>query len=572
MSIVLRNLRVISVLTGEYIPADIEICDGKIQAIVPPFMGRGEETVDCENKYATYGFADAHFHSESTMLSLPRLAEVLLTHGTTSIYINPHEVANVGGIEAVRQMLNQGKGVPLRIFVVAPCKVPTVPKLEESGAVIGIEEVKEMFGWPETVGIGELDAFKLMAPEPPISDYIACAQKKRLKICGSINGFSGRDLQRCIAAGVTDDHESTSGGEALEKLRYGCYLHVREGSAEQNLQDIMTLLKNYPYGHSQVCFCCDDRTVSDLLSEGHIDHCVRKSIALGVDPIWAYRMGTYNTAAYYRNDNCYGIIAPGRAADIVLVDDLESVHVTDVFVAGKQVVRQGVLQQAVQPPAFQPKNSIRWERDLSARDLEVRTDRGGESALVHVVEAFPGQISTKLVRRNLPVRDGVVGRPDHQAHTIQFFTLAERYKGKKQLVNAFVSGFGLKEGAIAGSISHDHHHLVSVGANRRDMALALNRVAQLGGGLVVASNGEIADELPLPLWGLLTDRPVEEVAEDLRRLRAAVEKMGYSGGCDPFSMLSLLSLPVIPEAGFTDKGLIDTIHQRVIPVLVEKDG
>ena len=565
MSIVLRNLRLISTLSGEYIPADIEIQGERIRAIMPPFTGRGEETIDCTGKYATYGFADAHFHSESTMLSLPHLAEILLKRGTTAIYINPHEVANVGGLQAMRQMLDQGQGLPLRIFIVAPCKVPTAPQLEQSGAVIGMQEVEEMLGWPETVGIGELDAFKLIELQPPAADYIACAREKGFRICGSVSGFSGTDLQQCVAAGITDDHESTTGEEALEKLRLGCCLHVREGSAEHNLDDIMGTLKNYPFGYSQICFCCDDRTASDLLYEGHIDHCIRKSIALGIDPIWAYRMGTYNTAAYYRNDDRYGLIAPGKVADLVLVDDLEAVHVTDVFFGGRQLVQNGELLQRMAGPSAVPANSVRWKRNVTGEDLAVFAEKV-DCILANVVKVLPGQIRTQLIQKDLPVQEGVVLLPADREDDIQFFTLAERYKGEGRLVNAFVSGFGLQRGAIAGSISHDHHHLVSVGVNREDMAVALNRVAELGGGLTVALHGKIIDELPLPLWGLLSDEPGEETAGALKRLRAVAEKLGYCGKCDPFAALSLVSLPVIPEAGFTDRGLIDTVRQKVIPI------
>lgn len=571
MSIVLRNLQLISTLSGEYIPADIEIQGERIRAIMPPFVGHGEETIDCTGKYATYGFADAHFHSESTMLSLPHLTEILLKRGTTAIYINPHEVANVGGLQAIREMLDQGRGLPLRIFIVAPCKVPTVPRLEESGAVIGVQEVEKMLSWPETVGIGELDAFKLIKLQQPISDYITCAQEKRFRICGSISGFSGTDLQQCVAAGITDDHESTTGEEALEKLRLGCYLHVREGSAEHNLDDIMATLKDYPYGYSQICFCCDDRTASDLLYEGHIDHCIRKSIALGVDPIWAYRMGTYNTAAYYRNEDCYGLIAPGRVADLVLVDDLEAVHVTDVFFGGKQVVKNGELQQKMSISCVLPGNSVQWRRKVTGKDLTVFTGKV-DTILTNIVKVLPGQIRTQLIQKDLPVREGAVSLPLEQGEDIQFFTLAERYKGEGRLVNAFVAGFGLQEGAIAGSISHDHHHLISVGADREDMAVALNRVAELGGGLAVALRGKIIDELPLPLWGLLSNESGQGTADALKRLRSVVESIGYHGKCDPFAALSLVSLPVIPEAGFTDKGLIDTVRQKVISIFVEDDS
>lgn len=563
MTRVLKNLRIMSLMTGEYIPADLLIRNSKIESILPPGTAQGENITDCSGKTAVYGFADAHFHAESTMLTLPRLAEVLLQHGTTAIYINPHEIANVGGIPALREMLNECRALPLRIYIVAPCKVPTVPLLEASGAEVGLQELREMLCWPETVGIGELDAFKLLSDEPRFRSYIEESQKRGLKICGSISGFSGAELEKCIAAGITDDHESVTGEEALEKLRLGCCVHVREGSAEHNLRSVMSVLRNYPSGYGRICFCCDDRTASDLLQEGHIDHCIRESIRQGLDPFWAYRMGSSNPAAYYHQEERFGLIAPGKIADLVLVDDVQSVHITDVFSGGMQVVRDGELIWHADACRHPSERTIVWPENLTEKDLRVPS-RSGNQALVNLAEIMECQIGTRLRQTRLPVSDGTVLAEG----AVEYYSLAERYRGKKTVVNGFLSGFGLKRGAIAQSINHDNHHLVSVGKDRADMTLALNRVAEIGGGIVLALEGRIIGELQLPYWGLLTDLPAEETATQLRHLRKLAGMLGYDGASDPFSLLSLIALPVIPEAGFTDRGMIDVRNQRVIPVVI----
>ncbi|MBP3736760.1 MAG: adenine deaminase [Lachnospiraceae bacterium] len=574
MHLILQNCKIIDPVTSSVTPGDIVIKDGKILSLRDPGAAKdiaGSEIIDCSGKYASPGFADAHFHSESTMLSLGSLAEVLIRRGTTALYINPHEVANVAGIDGVRTLLRDSASIPLHIFLIAPCKVPTAPKLEKSGAAFGPPELEEMLSWPDTVGIGEIDAHKLLHPSEPYTGFIEKAKQHKLAVCGSINGFRGRELQTCFASGITDDHESVSGAEALEKLRYGAYLHVREGSTEQNLTDILAVLRDHPGCFSRICFCCDDKMPGDLLHVGHIDNNIRKAVEAGIDPVAAIGMATCNTAAYYGQEDRFGHLSPGREADIVLMDEIDPLHVTDVFFAGRQVLRNGELIWHAPKSSSLPDSvyrSIHINRRLSVGEMLIPC-ASGERAHARIVQITPGQIVNRILTEELPVKDGMV-RADN-GRNIQHFALVERYQGEGKVLPAFVKGYGITRGAFAASVSHDHHHLVCVGVDPVDMAAALNRIIELGGGMTVAAGGVIQAELPLPIWGLLSSLSAEETARRELELNRAVETLGcsFAQKVSPFAVLSLMSLPVIGEAGFTDQGLIDVRAQKIMPVLCE---
>lgn len=571
MKTVLKNCRIVDPICGMLRNGDIVIENGIICHLTAVGAGQGEQIIDCKGKYACAGFQDAHFHSESTMLSLAALAEILIRRGTTSIYINPHEVANVAGLEGVRALLDQAEALPLRVFLVAPCKVPTAPSIESSGAFFGQDELLEMLSWDSTVGIGEIDAHKLLRPREPYTTFIQTALQRGLTVCGSINGFRGESLQTCFAAGITDDHESVSGEEALEKMQYGAYLHLREGSTEQNLEEILTVLKEYPACLPRVCFCCDDKTPSDLVAVGHIDNNIRKAICLGIDPVTAIGMATFNTANYYGKTDRFGLLAPGRCADIVLMDDLSDVHVTDVFIGGEHILIDGEMQWSAPDAPPLPENArhtIHVHRKLSAEEMYISYEKN-DVAVVRTVRITPGQITTKICEEQLPVIDGTI-RVDVN-RDIQHFALVDRYQGNGDVIAAFVQGFGIRRGAFATSVSHDHHHLVCVGTNPEDMAFALNRVISLGGGMVVVDREEVVAELPLPLWGLLSTLTAEETIAAEQRVNRAVRALGcsFADRISPLAVLSLMSLPVIGEAGFSNRGLVDVKLQQIIPVIVK---
>lgn len=568
MSLLLKNCRVINPLVEEIILGDIEIDYGIVQRVTPCGQGVGDEVLDCSGKYASYGFADAHFHLESTLLSPAHLAEVLLQKGTTSLFVNPHEVANVGGLDAVQRLMESARQLPIRLYLIVPCKVPTAPNLEHSGAAFGIDELRKMLDWPQAVAIGEMDAYKLMHPIEPYISFIKMAQQKGLRVCGSVQGLSRKQLQACIAAGMTDDHESIGGAEALEKLHGGLYIHVREGSSERNLESILREMLPHSDSLSKLCFCSDDKTCEDLIKEGHIDWCIRKAMELGYPPAHAYRMGTYNTACYYGQTGVHGLIAPGRRADIVLLDDLERVNVTDVFFDGIPVLQDKQLLWSANraPEPACACGTVKWKRPLQETDLQVITLSGAFRAVARIIQLLPGQIVNRLVSCELPVRDGVVCADLEQ--DVQYYSLAERYRGEALVVNAFVQGFGLRRGAIATSVSHDHHHLVSVGADQTDMAQALNLIAEWGGGMAVVHNGKLLASLKLPLWGLMSKNPSEEVSAACSTLCMAASALGWATKGNPFTALSLLSIPVIPEAGITDQGLVDVHAQRTLSVLI----
>jgi adenine deaminase len=565
--LVLKSCQLLNVLTGEIYEIDIVIADGKIVGLTDKGKGQGSEIIDCSGLFAVPGFIDAHFHTESTLLDLPELAKVLLQRGTTAIFVNPHEIANVLGVEGVKLLLKDAANLPLHVYVLAPCKVPTVPGLETSGAAIDVAEIKEMLTWPEVVGIGEIDAFKLLKPNPKFTEMIELAKNKNLSVCGSINRFRGEALSRCIAAGITDDHESVLAEEALEKLRLGATVFVREGSSERNLAELLTGLKDKLDFFDNLCFCTDDKHPDELLAEGHIDYCVKKAISLGIKPSLAYRLASFNAAKHYNLQQKIGTIAPGRQADIVLLSDLENVTIEKVIFNGELVVEQKKI-------LWSPSNLVnnRWGRGtikvkqpIKADDVKVIMNREKDCCTVKAAKLIPNQIITEIIDVELAVKDKQVQIDLKQ--DIAKFILVERHNASGKIVKGFVKGFGLKKGALASSVAHDHHHLVALGVDDGDIALALNSLIKMEGGLVVILDGRILASLPLPIAGLLSDLELEEVLEKLLDLNKAAQELGITLE-SPFSVLSLLSLPVIPEAGFTDLGMIDVLQQKVIDVVV----
>ncbi len=564
---VFRNCRLVNVVSGEIYPADIVTADDKIYAVAGPGEGRGEEILDCTGLFAAPGFIDAHFHPESTFLALPELARILAGRGTTAIFANPHEIANVLGLDGIARLLADSEEAPLHTYVLAPCKVPTAPGLETSAAEFGMGEIEEMMSWPNVVGVGEIDAFKLLKPNPKFAATITVARSRGLKVCGSINGFMGDALNTIVRGGITDDHEATSGEEALAKLRLGCTLFVREGSTERNLADILPFLVRHCRFQDQICFCTDDKHPDDLLREGHIDHNIRKAIALGIEPVLAYRMATFNTARHYGLERRIGALTPGSQADIILLRDLEKVEISAVYFGGRPVVGDAaaVNGDAVGTIPQFGRNTVKVKARLIPADLKVSAPVGEGHVAVRAAEIVPNQIVTKMVTLRLPVAGGEVFCDP--AGNINKFILVERHRSSGQITKGFFKGFGLNRGALASSVAHDHHHLVAVGANEADMATALNQIIEWGGGLVAVADGHVLAGLPLPIAGLISDQPAAYVISRLEELNQAAARLGCPLA-SPFATLSLVSLPVIPEVGFTDQGMIDVLRQQVVEVVI----
>jgi adenine deaminase len=566
--LVLQNSQLLNVLTGEVYEADIIISNGIITGITKRGQGIGKKIVDFTGLFAVPGFIDAHFHTESTLLSLPELTKVLLQRGTTTIFVNPHEIANVLGLKGIKMLLQDAINLPIRIYVIAPCKVPTVPGLEVTGANFGIEEIEEMLSWPEVVGIGEIDAFKLLKPQPKYTAMIELAKSRTLSICGSINGFSGNALSKCLFSGITDDHESISAEEALEKLRLGATVFIREGSTERNLEEIICSVKDKIRFFDKFCFCTDDKHPDELLEEGHIDYCIKKAISLGIEIPLAYRMASFNTASHFKMQHKIGLIAPGRQADIVLLSDLENVAINKVLFNGKIVVdeRKIVYSYTKLRENNWGRNTVNVKRPLKVDDVKVAVEDNADYCNVRAAKIVPDQIITKLVSIKLPVSNKQVELDLDQ--DINKFILVERHNATGKIVKGFIQGFGLKKGAIASSVAHDHHNLIALGVEDEDIVMAINSLITMEGGLVAVCKGKILASLPLPIAGLVSDLSLDEVLQRLLELQVATEELGNTLPQSPFAILSLMTLPVIPEVGFTDQGMIDVYKQKVIDSII----
>ena len=525
--LVIKNAEVVNVLTEEIYKADIAICEGLIAGVG---SYSGIEEIDAKGLYAVPGLIDAHTHIEMSMLTLSEFARVVVPRGTTAVVADPHEIANVLGKEGIKLLLEESKHTPLRFFCMVPSCVPSSP-LETSGAKIGIEDVEELLKYENVLGLAEVMNYPAV---------LNCDDEtlSKILICDIVDGhcpkLSGNDLNAYVAAGIESDHESIELNEAKEKLRLGMRIMIREGSAARNLKALKDLA-----GNRYVMLVTDgDRDVVDLLNEGYLDYVFRRDIEEGIDEIKALQMLTINPAEYFRLN--LGLIAPGRFADIVLLKDLKRFEVSKVFVNGKI-------------PEFKKYNYPEWAKKtvkakkISPRDLELRSGK------VRIIEVYDGEIVTGEVVEYV---EGIDTSRD-----ILKAVVVERY-GKGNIGKAYVKGFGLKRGAIAQTIAHDAHNIVSVGASDEEICKAVNRVIEIQGGIVVTDADKFL-ELKLEIAGLMSDERAEVVADKLKRIRDKIKELGCKLK-SPITTLSFIALPVIPKLKVTDLGLVDVERFEVV--------
>ena len=525
--LVIKNAEVVNVLTEEIYKADIAICEGLIAGVG---SYSGIEEVDAKGLYAVPGLIDAHTHIEMSMLTLSEFARVVVPRGTTAVVADPHEIANVLGKEGIKLLLEESKHTPLRFFCMVPSCVPSSP-LETSGAKIGIEDVEELLKYENVLGLAEVMNYPAV---------LNCDDEtlSKILICDIVDGhcpkLSGNDLNAYVAAGIESDHESIELNEAKEKLRLGMRIMIREGSAARNLKALKDLA-----GNRYVMLVTDgDRDVVDLLNEGYLDYVFRRAIEEGIDEIKALQMLTINPAEYFRLN--LGLIAPGRFADIVLLKDLRRFEISKVFVNGKI-------------PEFKKYNYPEWAKKtvkakkISPRDLEIRSGK------VRIIEVYDGEIVTGEVVEYV---EGIDTSRD-----ILKAVVVERY-GKGNIGKAYVKGFGLKRGAIAQTIAHDAHNIVSVGASDEEICKAVNRVIEIQGGIVVTDADKFL-ELKLEIAGLMSDERAEVVADKLKRIRDKIKELGCKLK-SPITTLSFIALPVIPKLKVTDLGLVDVERFEVV--------
>ena len=561
---VLKQCRIINVNTKEILNADIAIQSGYIVGIgdVSGLRDASTRIIDVNHSYVSPGLLDGHVHFESSMVTLSRFARKALEHGTTGIVIDPHEIANVLGRQGIELVMEEAKSLPLNIFVAVSSCVPATP-FETSGASLDAADVRALIENEMVVGLGEVMDFPaVLSGDAGKLAMIQAARERRLVVDGHAPGLKGLDLWGYMAAGISSDHESLTYEEALEKLRMGMKLMLREGSAAKSLDNFLPRLLKEGVSLENVFFVTDDKHPEDLLA-GYMDAIVKKAIALGLDPLDAISMCTINTARHYRIDHLVGSISIGRRADLVILDDLEGFSIHSVIAGGAPIT-----PIETQKPVFNYSDhvldTIRY-REIKPQDLQI-IYAPGSSVSVNVIKVFPDQIFTEKNNAELVTDESGVLLPDTERDILSTAVI-ERHGKNGNIGLGFVSGFGLNSGAFAQSIGHDSHNVVVTGTDHTDMALAANAIKEMKGGIVLVKDGEVLDSLSLPFAGLLSLDPVEEVALELDGLHGTIKEMGCTLPA-PFITHSFIALPVIPKLRLTDMGLFDVERFEMIEVII----
>ncbi len=550
--LLLTNGRVVNVWTGEILTAPIAVRKGVITALetLP-----AKETLDLEGRFVAPGFIDSHVHLESAMVTPAQYARAVVPRGTTAVIADPHEIANVLGADGVRDLLSWTAGLPLDVFLMAPSCVPATP-LETSGAVLTGRDLEALYENPRVLGLAEMMNFPgVIAASPEVLEKIAGAKNGRVD--GHAPGLSGKSLSAYIAAGIGSDHECFTADEALEKVRKGMLVMIREGTAARNLDALLPLVR--PENADRFAFCTDDRHPFDLIHEGHMDFIVRRAVEKGLDPALAVRLASWNPARYFGLRD-RGAVAPGFRADLAVFDDFGSLFCRLVLKAGRVVAEDGQLVEDAVTVPVPVRTVARSQVPPLAEAFRVRNRPGRR---MRVIEVIPGQIVTAAAWET-PVSDNGWAVPD-TGRDILKLAVVERHRGTGRVAAAFVRGFGIRRGAFASSVAHDSHNFIAVGTSDEELAAAVRELIRMNGGLTAVEGGRVRQSLPLPVAGLMTDAPLELVSEKLESLKRAAREMGC-GLKDPFMQLSFLALPVIPELKLTDRGLVDVGRFDFVPL------
>jgi adenine deaminase len=548
--VLLAGGRLLNLFSGEILEANVLIGGGVILGIGD--YREAPHVYDLDGAILLPGFIDGHVHVESSLLSPSRFAETVVPRGTTTVVADPHEIANVLGLDGVRWMLRATAALPLDVFVMAPSCVPA-SSLDTAGARLDSDAVREMLGWDRVLGLGEvMDVPGVIGAEAEIHRKIEHARRSRRPVDGHAPALHGSRLNAYLAAGIESDHECCALGEAREKLRLGARIMIRQGSQARNLEALAPLVDAVSV--SRCLLVSDDRNVADLVHEGHLDHALREAVALGLPPLWAVQMVTLNAAEHFGLRHL-GALAPGRQADVVVVSDLQRFRPDLVFKHGHLVAEDGRLREPC-PPA-PPVPGTMNVASLSAEALRIPR----LAAKARVIVVVPDQVVTEEVIVSPTVRgDEIVADP---ARDLAKLIVVERHRASGRVGHGLVRGFGLRRGALASSVAHDSHHLVAVGTSDADLLAALRHIIREGGGLAVASHGHVRASLGLPIGGLMSDRPARETARGLEEVEAEARRLGVPLR-HPFGVLSFLALPVIPKLRLTDHGLVDAAEGRLV--------
>ena len=540
--LVLRNGRLVNVISGEIYRTDIVVHDRHVVALGEGY--RGEQEVDLAGKYVTPGLIDAHVHIESSLVTPPEFARAVLPHGVTTVVADPHEIANVLGLEGMRFILERAKNGLLNMYVMASSCVPATD-METSGARLEAEDLAQLVDHPWVLGLAELMNYPGVAfGDEGMLDKIALYQ--HLVLDGHAPDMTGPMLNAYVTAGVESEHECTTVAEAREKLRLGLTILIREGTTTRNLKPLLPLITSE--NHGAICFCTDDRIPADLIDHGSIDYMVRVAIAEGIDPMTAIRMGSYNSARYFGLKK-YGAVAPGRYADLLVVPDLLNFRPQKVYRGGVLVAENGEMTgERRESRRIDLRSTVNVKAD--ALDFAVKV----EGATIRVIGTITDQVVTEHLVESATIVDGFAVSDIER--DILKFAMVERHRASGNIGLGFIKGFGLQRGAIAGTVAHDHHNLAVIGVDDGSMQTAVRAISEMGGGLIVADGDQVLARLPLPIAGLLSELPIEAVRAQYDRMIAAARDLGNQMS-DPFMVMSFMGLEVIPKLKLTDLGLVD---------------
>lgn len=543
--LVLKNAKYLNVFSNEFLCGDIAVANGLI-AGVGKYDGKTE--IDVSGKLVLPGFIDAHIHLESSMVTPAEFAKAVVAHGTTTVITDPHEITNVMGIDGVEYMIQASQNLPIDVHFMMPSCVPAT-EIDESGAELDCKDIDLYLDNKKVLGLAEMMNYVgVINGDKNVLSKIVTSQAHHKKIDGHAPELSGNDLNAYIAAGVYSDHECSTFENAIEKLRKGQFIMIREGTAAHNLKALMPLLTQQYY--SRCMFATDDKHPSDLLYGGHIDYIVKQALKNGADPIVALKTATHHAARYFLLNN-KGAIASGYLADIVVVDNLEDFNVETVFKRGKLVFDGEVKDFSA--PTVDEKLA---EKCFDTFHLDSVTP---SSFKVDGKLGLIGLVGGELLTRNLGTADKIDVEND-----ILKIACIERHKGTNHIGVGYVKGYSLKSGAVATSVAHDSHNIITVGCNDDDIAVAVNAIKDSKGGIAVVENGKIKALLELPIAGLMSDEPLTTVNEKLENAKSSAYELGADKSIDPFMTLSFLSLPVIPSLRITTKGVFDAENWKML--------
>ena len=552
--LLVTNARIINVFAGEIVTDSFAVSEGY-------FIGFGNynatETIDARNRFVAPGFIDPHVHIESSMACPTEFARAVLVNGTTCVAADPHEIANVMGVEGIKYMLQSAEHQPMNFYFTLSSCVPATA-METSGAVLTAEDLESFIGNEKIVALAEMMNYPgVITGEPDVLAKIQAAKHHHKPVDGHAPGLTGQELNAYLSAGVGSDHECTTVPEAREKLKAGMRIMIRQGTGARNLEALLPIINAKTA--RRLMWCTDDRHPHDLLDDGHIDVIIREAIGAGLDPVTAIQMATINPAEYFRLDHL-GAIAPGRQADFVIVSDLSSLTIEQVYCRGINVAENGEMRTDIDKPKPIPTRS-----SMNLNPAKVDFSIPAEGRRIRVIDIVPDQLITKQSVAEISPADGLaVSDPSRDLLKI---AVVERHQGSGNIGKAFVRGLGIKKGAIASSVAHDSHNIMVVGTADGDMQAALKAVVEMDGGLAAVRDNKPVATLPLPIAGLMSLEPLKKIREQMDQLIEVSRDLG-STLKDPYMTLSFLALPVIPELKITDTGLIDVNQFKVVPLFV----